>query len=136
MDHFYMYVTSNSCDWLYPSNKGNEFTIELPKQVHLPGNWEVAISELKVVGDLKGKDFFVKSDLVRSDPLYQDSILRRVWLKNKSRGFQTTYAIPFYVPLNHREIKRFTVSLETTSSSSVPVNSCELTLHFRKCLIN
>ena len=60
-------------------------------------------------------------------------VLRRVWVKG-GKGYQTRYAVPFYVPLISTDFKRFTISLEPINHhyTGVEVRSCELTIHFKK----
>ena len=132
MKDFYLYVSSGDSLWIFPRNKGNDFSIELPRYLNLEGNWEVAIVELKVSGDLGDRDFYVKSDLIQPDPLYGNTILRRAWVKNKN--YQTRYAFPFYHPLTSRNVKRFNVTLEPVNSywTGIPAIHCSLTLHFKR----
>ena len=45
MDSFTIEFVSNAAGELFPSNTFSSFTIFLPEQVNLEGQWEVAISE-------------------------------------------------------------------------------------------
>ena len=46
MDSFTTELVSNASLQLFPNNTLSSFTIFLPEQVNLDGQWEVAISEI------------------------------------------------------------------------------------------
>ena len=134
MNDFYLYVSSTDSRWIYPGNTANDFTIELPRYLNLEGNWEIALVELRVTGDLDGRDFYVKSDLLQPDPIYSERILRRVWVKNKSKNVETRYKVPFYRSITSRNVKRFNVTLKPVDTywTGISADRCCLTLHFKK----
>jgi hypothetical protein len=135
MKHFYLYASNNDSKNLFHNNTGSAFTVELPKYLILSeGEWEICLKEIRVIGNLLKRDFCVKCSLCAPDPVYGIQTLRRVWVKG-DKGFQTRYSLPFYVPLISNEIKRFEVVLEPLNNNypDINVNSCELTLHFKKC---
>lgn len=140
MKHFYLYASSNDNKNLFPENEGSDFTVEIPKYLHLPkGKWEVSLQEIRVVGTSSNptnRDFKVICSLCEPDPVYGEQILRRVWFKG-GKGFQNRYNVPFYVPLISTDIKRFKITLEPLHDlyTEIPIKSCELTLHFRKNVV-
>ena len=46
MDSFTIELVSNASFYCYPNNSLSSFTNFLPEQIHLKGEWEVAISEI------------------------------------------------------------------------------------------
>ena len=46
MDSFTIEQVSNASFNCYPNNSLSSFTVFLPEQIHLKGEWEVAISEI------------------------------------------------------------------------------------------
>lgn len=47
MKNFYMTLLSNSSMDYFPLNKTSLFTVQLPRYMHLDGNWEVALTEIQ-----------------------------------------------------------------------------------------
>ena len=133
MKHFYLHASNTDSKNLFPENTGSSFIVELPRYLHLPkGEWEISLKEIRVIGNLQKRDFYVKCSLCDPDPVYGLQTLRRIWIKG-DKGFQTRYSLPFYVPLTSSEIKRFRATLEPINKNYTNINiaSCELTLHFR-----
>lgn len=134
MNHFYLYASNTDSEKLFPDNEGSDFLVELPKYLYLTGNWEICLKEIRVIGNLKKRDFYINCSLCAPDAVYGIQTLRRVWIKG-DKSYQTRYALPFYVPLTSNVFNRFKVTLIPINKSykDIDVTSCELTLHFRKC---
>lgn len=47
MDDFYLVLPSNGCPHTHPSNTPANFTIECENDIHLEGDWRVALTEVK-----------------------------------------------------------------------------------------
>ena len=133
MKHFYLHASNMDSENLFPDNKGSAFIVELPKYMHLTGNWEICLKEIRVIGNLEKRDFDIMCSLCAPDPVYGRQTLRRVWIKG-DKGYQIRYALPFYVPLTSNVFKRIEVALKPINKqyTDIPATSCELTLHFRK----
>jgi len=50
MSAFNLLLTSNGCTNTYPNNYGGDFKIDMYEELHLQGNWEVALSEMTYYG--------------------------------------------------------------------------------------
>ena len=128
-----MYVSSTDNKDLFPDNAGFKFTIEFPKYLHLPeGEWIIALQEIRIIENLKRQDFYLNCSLCEPDPVYGRPVLRRVWVKG-GKGYQTRYAISFYVPLISTDFKRFTILLEPINwhYTGIEVRCYELTIHLK-----
>ena len=49
---FYLNLRSNESDNIYPNNHASDFFIELNDNIHLEGNWEVALADITYCGQL------------------------------------------------------------------------------------
>ena len=79
-----MYVPSTDNKNFFPDNAASKFTTELPKYLHFPeGDWSIALQEIRILGNLKRRDFYVSCSLCEPDPVYGLLVLRRVWVKGE-----------------------------------------------------
>ena len=46
MTHFYMTLPSNASMKIYPNNTVAKYTTQLPTNIELDGEWEVALTEI------------------------------------------------------------------------------------------
>ncbi len=131
---FHLYCYSQHSKEFFPSNGPSDFTIHLPKSIHLEGAWECGLMQFKytTTASTTEKPFYVCCDLV-SESYSGDftlPILRRVRLRT------TQFSHVIYVPLKTRDFNVVRLYLRTWKNKDSPVQrgDTHCTLHFRRIL--
>ncbi len=126
---FSIYLDSSHSTAIYPGNKPANFSILLPRAVHLEGDWECALVQFVIDGRSEA-GFYVCTDVVAESYVgdFMLPVLRRV----RDRMWQFKRLI--YVPVKTRDFTTICVylrkwnNLEPTSLSG----HAHCMLHFRR----
>jgi len=91
---FSIFLDSGHCQDIYPSNAAQNFTIHLPRSVHLKGEWECALVQFVMEGRSEA-GFYVCCDILTESHVgdFMLPVLRRV------RDKMWQFKIPLYVPV-------------------------------------
>ena len=133
MEEYYLHLSSEDYSALYPQNRGDHFTVQLPNEIHLgEGRWKIALIDIRVKNIVPKRDLYVICSLCQPDPVHNLQILRRVWVKGGG-SFQNIFNVPLYVPLKAESVKTFSIGIQPVDAfyTRAPSSSCELTLHIK-----
>lgn len=133
VDQYYLFISSNQCDNVYPLNNNVKFSIDLPSNLVLTGMWEVALIEL----NLKISDrqyLLILSDLCH-ESFVEGKFLPVLKRLSAKKGLNNGSCIPpIYMSISRDNIK--TINFHIFDSMGNPaslVNKISfLTLHLRK----
>ena len=134
IDQYYLIISSDENNDLYPANTNLNFSIDLPSILSINKTWEVAVTELWI----KSSENRVQVDLCAdfcSESLINGKFLpflRRIEMK---KGYNhITYSFPHYVALSRSDIRyiNFYIKPVNENSDSFIKNSLSLAVHFRK----
>ena len=136
MDQYYMIISSNEFNNVYPLNTNISFYIDLPSNLYLNTSWEVALTEIWIRShetrdqvDLCG-DFCVES-LVNGKFI---PLLRRLELK---KGYNhIIYSNPIYFHISRGDLKHLSFFITHPTSQDLSFIKSDLTVcvHFRRRL--
>jgi len=138
----YIYVTSKDSLDIYPTNNVSNFTVVLPKRLHLFGDWQCSLTAITLPKiDAKNKPdlIHVTCSVVGAVSIYASGsrqVLRTIYLNRNKRNYQNawTFTIPFYLPVNQsRDIAEISFEIRNENLEIIPFVSDTLccTLHLR-----
>lgn len=134
-DQYYMIISSNDYDKLYPSNSNTYFTIDLPSTLALNNEWEVALTEiwLKSTSDNRVQ-FNVCSDICVESLVNAKFIqlLRRIDVR---KGYNhVIFTSKNYFQINRMQLKNISFYINSVQqpNGSLLRGKVTLQLHFRK----
>ncbi len=127
---FLVFTNSGSSAQFHPDNKPQNFTVHLPRPVHLEGEWECALVQFFMEGRSEG-GFFVCTDVVAESHVgdFMLPVLRRV---RESRTWQ--FKCLLYVPVKEHDFSSIRIFLRNWHNVE-PARLREqahCTLHFRR----
>ena len=144
MSGFYLFITSNDCSDIFPSNTWNDFTIEFPQEIRLSNclgtAWSFALTEIALTNTSQSPlsdSWIVLCDLAESSYIRGSTapVLRTISQDTEKSGslFQT-----YYIGVNNNKFNRLRIYIR--NSELKPLNSSiwqattitKLTLHFQK----
>lgn len=134
VDQYYLIVSSDDFEHIYPLNSITNFSLDLPSTLTLKGNWEVAVTEIWVKrSERRGQidlcaDFCVES-LINNK---FTPLLRRIDVK---RGYNhILYIKPNYFTVSRSELKHITFYINPVTIDSASFLKGELTVkvHIRR----
>ena len=107
----FLYVSSDTCQEIYPGNSSTHFRVKLPKPIKLKnfGEWSIALMDIdipKLAEDYKPKFFVIHSSLC-TPTVFQASlkpVLHRLFYTQIKTGRPLTIDNPRYVPLNTKSL--------------------------------
>lgn len=133
VDQYYLFISSNQCDNMHPSNNITKFSVDLPTNLLLNGQWEVALIEVNFKASERQVVYiladFCQESLVEGKFL---PIMKRLTLK---KGLNNGSCIPpIYIPLSRTNIKtiNFYILDNEGKPASLVNKTSFLTLHIRK----
>jgi hypothetical protein len=141
MKEMYLYLSSDSCKEIYPSNAPDEFRVRLPQALHLsePDSWSLAILDVHLPRFSTGykPKFIVFESTVCTPSVYESSlrpILQRLYFHELRRGLPVRILSPRYVTVNTKDLHTFDLYLRDENGSRISFNSGHLscTLHLVK----
>ena len=123
----FLYVSWQDSLEIHPSNRPNNFIVDLPKSLLLEGKWEVALTDIKVKSPKKST-FYLLVDFCKESFLKgsQYPVLRRV------DGKEAEYTLPYFVETNKSELRSFRLSIVDQKLNPFHLMEIECTLHLRK----
>lgn len=136
----YIFFSNDDSNNTYANNKPYAFTVSLPSQVHLTGQWSCGLKEITIEtpGDLQGT-LLVCSDICEPSAVFgkQTSVLRTIELlpstNRKSVKRHFIFEDPYYFPLSRKDIDTLTVVLKDKHHRETrTVESLNCVLHFKK----
>ena len=136
IDQYYLIISSNEFDEVYPLNNNTKFRIDLPSVLFLDSRWEVGLTEVWFrSGEYREQldlctDFCIES-LVNGKFI---PLLRRIETK---KGYNhIIYSNPVYVNLSRSDLKQVLFYINRVQGKILSFMKGELTLkvHFRKRL--
>ena len=109
------------------SNKPYNFIVDLPKTLLLEGEWEVALTDIKIKAS-KRVSFYILTDFCEESIVKgsQRSVLRRV---DDKFGI---YPLPYYVKVIKSEIQRVRVIVLDQNLDFFELTEINCTLHLRR----
>lgn len=137
---FYLYFSSQDSSHIHLSNSSKSFVYELPSQIFLHGEWEVALVEysLKLTKQSTFPDTIqLLTDIVTASPFKHNflQVLRQDTFRKKSILPPEVLDLR-YVPIINPIIDRIKVEvLLETKSGDIQINTshpCNIVLHFQK----
>lgn len=135
MDH-YLYLSSSDSTAVHPSNTPVDFTVELPRSIHLQGYWECALVDVQLTGvTIPFDPFCLCSDICTDSCVghLRLPVLRRLsskgWKKDSVLQFEQTQ----YKRVKLNQISRIRLFIRSIRHSPPSVTTGELTctLHIR-----
>ena len=136
IDQYYMIISSNEFDSIYPLNTNTTFSIDLPSNLCLNSSWEVALSEVWVRSQENREqvdlcaDFCVES-LVNGKFV---QLLRRIEVK---KGYNhIIYSNPNYFHISRGDLKHISFFITHPLNKDLSFLKGEVTVkvHFRRRL--
>jgi hypothetical protein len=132
MRDFYIHMSSNDSIKYYPESDSSNFTIHLPDEIELHGQWECALAEIDLPVNPR-KDLIICCDIVESGVILGKKlpVLRRVFKKNKF----TEFINRFYVPVIRSSFRTICIYVLSGTGEIVSFGDGRLScaVHF-KCI--
>ena len=146
-DH-YLYASSEDCKDLYPDNRPQRFTVQLPRELNLSGTWYCALKELYFKGEFRFNPkgllhvpkkapqyLYLCTDVIEGAHLSNSyvPVLRRSEVKKK---LERVYAEPHYFRVIVPRVTELTVYVLDQDLKPVVFKKSPLTclFHFtRRC---
>jgi hypothetical protein len=129
MKDFYLHLSSNDSIKYYPENRASNFTIHLPEEIKLEGNWLCALTEI-VLPTPKYIDIIICCDAVQHGFVIDKKIplLRRLLKRGKYNEFINR----FYIPVISRTLNSINIYVLDKEGKELSFDSGRLscTLHF------
>ena len=126
---FYVLLSSEDSQLLYPGNRGNDFRVQLPQELNLSGYWDVAVSDI-YIDQAEGQTsqrLLVCCDIVDytivGDSLRQ--ILRRI--SPSDNQFVTEQ----FIRVVQNTVRHIHIFILNTEGLPIPIHYCDIKLHFR-----
>jgi hypothetical protein len=121
---YYLYLKSNDSKNV-PQNTPGDFTIELPRTLHLSSEWECSLKE--VISSSRTNTVYVCSDLCVESFACGTAypILRVIHNKSKQTSTTLTFIDPYYVTVNKPRLDRLRIFIRgseltpTTTKSDI-----------------
>jgi hypothetical protein len=133
MDDFYLFLDSRDSQSVHPNNTASEFTVELPRNYDLRGDWECALVEIRCRSNSTSR-IYVCSDIVQDSYIGNTllSALRTVELRAK-KIVDLTFSNPFYINVQTRELSRVSVFIRDRELEPYRLTgSLYCSIHFRR----
>jgi hypothetical protein len=136
MKDFYLYLSCNDSNTLYPNNRGNDFTVSLLRNISLPGPWECGLKEF----DFKGKSaspnmMYITCDSCERSYVNNDymSLLRRIVMPRINGVFSETFPDTYYKRVTENELSDITISIRGRKGpyKGLDNKSVSCVLHFK-----
>lgn len=137
MEHFYMYLKHTDSKHLYPSNRPESFTIQLPQPLDLQGDWNVGLWGLAVKAKGSSKqDLLICCDAVVASYVHGQPlrVLKRITLppKNIEKQFNPIQYFKYDNTVK-RDTLQFSISPPTQRVNiSLDLQQARYTLHFKR----
>ena len=132
-----MYLSSDQSLLTHPYNKGNRFTVTLPKSLSLEGRWSVCLLDIHIqFGAPTKTELYVGCDLATMSYVGGEchQILRRITTRN--RTFKDTFLPQQYVNVeNSSDIDCITISIldeNTLQPTSLDIRKVRCALHLKR----
>ena len=109
--HIFFVKSSDSLN-VFPENSANDFTIELPEQLYLKGEWQCALHEIAFRDDIS-QDIVVGCDMV-DNSIIADSkhqVLRVISRRNSVVRY-VSFSELLWIPVSRDQIKRFRIVIK------------------------
>ena len=112
---------------LHPGNRPNDFIVDLPKTLHLEGEWQIALADIKVK-TAKKSSFYLLADFCEESLLKGSlyPVLRRVDQK------ETHYPFPYFLQVTKAEVQSLKLTIVDQNLKPYEVNEFDCTLCLRK----
>lgn len=125
-----MVIRSGDCKHIYPDNRVYDFRVNIPKTIHLSGNWNVTLLEFayQLNKTSPEKDIYVCCDLC-SNTIVGDTeipLLRRLYLNRKAENL--IFSSPYGVPLKTGTIQEIHIYLTTSKNELASFLTGQLTI--------
>lgn len=137
----YLYISSKSCEHLYPDNDSSNFRVRLPTVIRLQGTkpWSVALLDIdlpKPETDYKPV-YIVLSSSVCAPTVYHTTlqpVLQRIYFQEIKSGKPLRFEAPRYVPVNIASLEIFDLCIFDDKGQRPSFKSGHLscTLHLRQ----
>ena len=138
-EELYIYLSSKDCELIFPENKAWDFTIRLPRTLHLDGKWLCALMQVEFqVGKAKTS----KEHLYICCGLSEESFIRGTQLPvlnevtiNAKPNLQTRdFKNPRYIQLSRGTVEEIRVFIknEDLQKPSLLTGCLKCTLHLLK----
>ena len=131
-NHYYLYLTH--AEGIHPQDNANDFTIELPFELQLKGNWYCGLTEVDFKSKEVNKRIYLCTDICQDSFVKnrQVPVLRCISLKKKQ--VSEIYNSVNYVQLSRDSLRQVRIYLRDEDLKSTSFESATLTctLHFVK----
>ena len=123
----FMHIKWNDSIDLHPSNKPNEFIVDLPKTLQLEDDWETALTDIKIKSANKSS-FYLFTDFCEESCLKGTlyPVLHRVDQK------ETQYCFPYFVKVNKTELRSIKFTILDPNLKAYDLTDFQCTLYLRK----
>lgn len=141
MRELYLYLSSNSCKDIYPSNNANAFRVKLPQTLHLyeAEKWSVALLDINLPKLEEGykPGYITLESSVCKPSVYKNGsrqVLHRLYFSQIRKGSPIMISSPRYVQLNVSHIDTFDMCITDSSGQIEPFKkgTVDCTLHLLK----
>lgn len=102
----YLFLSSTDCLKTHPANSPWDFTVDLKHNVHLKGEWEIALMEINYEGP--STKLYIFSDLC-SDSHVGNNYLPLLRIVQHSSSFKN----PYFIPVPRDFVDRIRVYIRT-----------------------
>ena len=136
LDQYYMIISSDEFDNVYPLNQNTSFSIDLPSSLCLDTSWEVSLTEIWIKSQENREQIDLCADFCVETLVNGNFVplLRRVEIK---KGYNhISYDNPYYCHISRGDLKHlsFFITHPTTRDLSFIKSQVTVTLHFRRRL--
>lgn len=134
MDDHYLFLSSDLSKDRYPSNRPDDFTVELPHPYVLDGQWKCGLKEIKITLQ-EGIVYFCSDVCVES--YAEDTMLPVLRALQKPKGKETYFHFdnPMYVNIKPNVLNRVRIFIRDRQLQPLDVQDSYIhcTLHLERC---
>ena len=131
-DHYYLYISHT--EGIHSQDSANDFTIELPSELQLKGNWFCGLTEIDFKCKEANKHVYLCTDICQDSFVNKRRIpvLRCIFLKKKQ--VNEIYNSVYYVKVTRESLRNLRIFIKDEDMKPTSFESATLTctLHLVK----
>lgn len=124
----FLFLSSDTCTNIHPSNNPWEFTIDLPKLLNVSGDWGCALTEIQYDGG-NSEDLYVFCDICEFSCV-NGALLPLLRVVNSPALFHT----PYFIPISRDQVSQLCIYIRNKhlETPSFPVRTLRCTLQLQQ----
>ena len=124
-NHYYLYLSHD--EGIHPQDSANDFTIELPSELQLKGNWYCGLTEINFKSKELNKNIYLCADICQDSFVKnrQMPVLRCISLKK--RQINEIYNSVYYVKVTRESLRNLRIYIRDEEMKPTSFESATLT---------